>query len=120
MVYLDSATGLPLHKSSPPDAYVVLKVENVTQETQIVKQSSSPVFEKGFTFMVINPKTALLEMKVVDKKSGNELGEISYKIDKIKELPNLELKLQPFGLKKLGPDSALLCSMKLRVFGCKF
>lgn len=49
---------------STPDPYVTLSVAKISHNSNIVYRTDSPVFEQGFTFLVSNPETDTLHIKV--------------------------------------------------------
>lgn len=78
-------------------------------------RTDNPVWEQGFTFLVANPDSDTLYVKIVDQKTGQELGNLVYNLSSLADKKDLEVRQQPFGLSKSGPDSKVILSMHLRV-----
>lgn len=116
IVYLDSAKNLPLCKNTPPDAYVTLQIKQLKRESDVIENSCKPVWEKCYTFMVINPKTAVLHVNITDRKTKSDLGSFSFKLNEFRKVQGLDLNLQPFNLNGSGAEASVLMAMKLRVF----
>lgn len=47
-----------------PDVYLVASVGGNTRRTGTILRSCDPVWEQGFTFLVSNPETGILHIKV--------------------------------------------------------
>lgn len=78
-------------------------------------RTDNPVWEQGFTFLVANPESDTLYVKILDQKTGQELGALVYNLSSLADKKDLEVRQQPFGLSKSGPDSKVILSMHLRV-----
>ena len=78
-------------------------------------RTSDPVWEQGFMFLVANPESDTLYLRVYDKKTGSELGELDFILSALSKETNLETQKQPFALLRSGPDSKITLSMHLRV-----
>lgn len=64
-LFVDSARNLPcLRGSKQPDVYLTASVGNKNERTRTVARSCDPVWEQGFTFLVGNPETGSLNIKV--------------------------------------------------------
>lgn len=101
--------------SSQPDPYVVLTVGTQSEQTSTVMRSSDPVYEKSFTFLVPNPESDTLYVKIRDQKTDNDLGHLVYQLSSLSGKQDLQVDKQPFALLKAGPDSKIYLSMHLRV-----
>lgn len=122
MLFVDSAKNLPNAKgvtASKPDPILHVTVGKVTQNSNVVYRTDCPVYEQGFTFLVNNPETDTLHIKVVDQKTQSELGKMSYNLSSLLERESLQLQDQPLQLHKSGPDSKILLSMRLRILKFK-
>ncbi|KAK3913446.1 Extended synaptotagmin-2, partial [Frankliniella fusca] len=116
MVYLDSAKNLPdARPGKRPDPIATLGVGKDTQSTQVVFRSDSPVWERGFTFLVKNPETDSFILRVTDQKTNNEIGRLEYHLAKLLTSENLELSDQPLLLQQSGPISRVRLSLRLRI-----
>ncbi|XP_046681836.1 extended synaptotagmin-2 isoform X2 [Homalodisca vitripennis] len=117
MVYIDCVRHLPSsQKGGPkPDPMMYLTVGKISHTSHVVYRTDCPVFERGFTFLVNNPETDTLHIRVVDQKSTAELGRLSFNLSQLLEADRLELDDQPLALTKSGPDSKVLLSMKLKI-----
>lgn len=115
-IFIDSAKSLPQARASTkPDPYAVLKVGNTTQETNVLMRTIHPVWEQGFTFLVANPESDTLYLTIIDKKTTNDLGQITFNISKLSKKTRMEIHKEPFSLLKSGPESKIIWSMHLRV-----
>ncbi|XP_075219377.1 extended synaptotagmin-like protein 2 isoform X2 [Lycorma delicatula] len=118
MVFVDSVKNLPNAKgviTSKPDPLMQLSVCKVTQNSNIVYRTDCPVYEQGFTFLVNNPETDTLHVKIVDQKTQSELGKMSYNLSSLLDRESLQLQDQPLQLHKSGPDSKIILSLKLKI-----
>uniref|UniRef100_A0A182N5H2 Uncharacterized protein n=1 Tax=Anopheles dirus TaxID=7168 RepID=A0A182N5H2_9DIPT len=115
-VFIDSAKNLPqARQQSQPDPYLVLSVGKKNEQTSVQMRTDAPVWEQGFTFLVGNPDNDTLQLKVIDQKTGNTIGTLTYILSALMEKKNLEIMSQPFQLQKSGPESKLIMSLSLRV-----
>lgn len=116
ILYIDSAKNLPcLRGSKQPDVYLEASVGGSTKRTATMLRSCDPIWEQGFTFLVSNPETGILHIKITDEKTGLIIGEMSYNISLLLKENNLELALQPFDLQMAEADSKLILSMSLSI-----
>lgn len=93
----------------------MVSVGKKSEQTDVVMRNDSPVWEQGYTFLVSNPANDVMQLKVVDQKTGSELGRLSYVIGTLLEKDNMEIALQPFQLSKSGPDTKVIMSFALRI-----
>ncbi|XP_049278845.1 extended synaptotagmin-2 isoform X1 [Anopheles funestus] len=115
-VFIDSAKNLPqARQQSQPDPYLVLSVGKKNEQTSVQMRTDAPVWEQGFTFLVGNPDNDTLQLKVIDQKTGNTIGSLTYILSALMEKKNLEIMSQPFQLQKSGPESKIVMSLSLRV-----
>ncbi|XP_050090176.1 extended synaptotagmin-2 isoform X2 [Anopheles aquasalis] len=115
-VFIDSAKNLPqARQQSQPDPYLVLSVGKKTEQTSVQMRTDAPVWEQGFTFLVGNPDNDTFQLKVIDQKTGNTIGTLTYILSGLMEKKNLEIMSQPFQLQKSGPESKILMSLSLRI-----
>ncbi|KAG5314335.1 ESYT2 protein, partial [Acromyrmex insinuator] len=78
-LYIDSAKNLPcIRGNKQPDVYLEASVGGKTERTATVQRSCDPVWERGFTFLVSNPETGVLHIKIIDEKTAITIGEMSY------------------------------------------
>lgn len=78
-------------------------------------RTDAPVWEQGYTFLVANPENDTLQLKVVDQKTQNEIGKLSFIIAHLMEKKNMEIVNQPFQLTKSGPESKIVMALSLRI-----
>lgn len=78
------------------------------------------MWEEGFTFLLPNPENDTLSLRVVDKKTDTELGQLSLKMKSLCNKNCFEIIKEPFSLMRSGPESKVILSLRLRVsiFGC--
>lgn len=115
-LYIDSAKNLPcIRGNKQPDVYLEASVGGKTERTATVQRSCDPVWEQGFTFLVSNPETGVLHIKIIDEKTAITIGEMSYNLSLLLEKSNLEVMQQPYDLQKAEVDSKLVLSMTLNI-----
>lgn len=78
-------------------------------------RTDNPVWEQGFNFLVPNPESDTLHLTIMDNKTGNDLGCVTYNIRNLGGQEKLGVDRQPFGLLKSGPESKIVLAMYLRV-----
>ena len=116
VLYIDSAKNLPcLRGNKQPDVYLVASVGGNTRRTGTILRSCDPVWEQGFTFLVSNPETGILHIKITDEKTGLIVGELSYNISLLLGQNNFEIAQQPYDLQMAEADSKLILSMSLNI-----
>ncbi|XP_017883148.1 extended synaptotagmin-2 isoform X1 [Ceratina calcarata] len=116
ILYVDSAKNLPcVRGNKQPDVYLQASVGGNTKRTATVLRSCDPVWEQGFTFLVSNPETGILHIKITDEKTGLIVGEMSYNISLLFKQNNLEISQQPYDLQMAEADSKLILSMSLNI-----
>ncbi|KAJ1519323.1 hypothetical protein ONE63_004622 [Megalurothrips usitatus] len=116
MVYLDSAKNLPDARTGRrPDPLAILGVGKDTQSTQVSYRTDSPVWERGFTFLVKNPETDTFILRVKDQKTDHDIGRLEFHLAKLLANENLELSDQPLLLQQSGPISRVRLSLRLRI-----
>ncbi|XP_011881624.1 PREDICTED: extended synaptotagmin-1 isoform X1 [Vollenhovia emeryi] len=116
ILYVDSAKNLPcIRGNKQPDVYLEASVGGKKERTATVPRSCDPVWERGFTFLVSNPETGILHIKIIDEKTAMTVGEMSYNISLLLEKNNLALTQQPYDLQKAEADSKLVMSMSLNI-----
>ncbi|OAD54555.1 Extended synaptotagmin-2 [Eufriesea mexicana] len=116
ILYVDSAKNLPcVRGNKQPDVYLEASVGGNTRRTATMLRSCDPVWEQGFTFLVSNPETGILHIKITDEKTGFIVGEMSYNISLLLVQNNLEIAQQPYDLQMAETDSKLILSMSLNI-----
>lgn len=115
-VYIDSASDLPQARvQSKPDPYAILSVGKQSKQTAALKRTDMPVWEQGFTFLVGNPENDTLQIRIVDQKTGKDLGQFTYIINILLTKNGLQVMSQPFQLQKSGPTSKITMSLALKI-----
>ncbi|XP_053984872.1 extended synaptotagmin-1 isoform X1 [Hylaeus volcanicus] len=116
IVYIDSAKNLPcVRGNKQPDVYLEASVGGNTKRTSTMLRSCDPVWEQGFTFLVSNPETGALYIKITDEKTTSVVGELNYNISLLLKQNNLEISQQPYDLQTTEVDSKLILSMSLNI-----
>ncbi|KYM99145.1 Extended synaptotagmin-2 [Cyphomyrmex costatus] len=116
ILYVDSAKNLPcIRGNKQPDVYLEASVGGKKERTATVPRSCDPVWERGFTFLVSNPETGVLHIKIIDEKTAMTVGEMSYNLSLLLEKSNLEVMQQPYDLQKAEVESKLVLSMALNI-----
>ncbi|XP_050353396.1 extended synaptotagmin-2-B isoform X2 [Nymphalis io] len=115
-VYIDSCKNLPNARAqSRPDPYLTVTVGKKTENTAVQMRTDSPVYEIGYSFLVQNPEIDVLEIKVIDQKTGNQLGQLTYGIASLLKQKNLTMLSQPLNLQKSGPESKIIIASQLKI-----
>nr|XP_032522132.1 extended synaptotagmin-2-B isoform X5 [Danaus plexippus plexippus]XP_032522221.1 extended synaptotagmin-2-B isoform X5 [Danaus plexippus plexippus] len=115
-VYIDSCKHLPNARAqSRPDPYLVVTVGKKSENTGVQMRTDSPVYEIGYSFLVQNPEIDVLEIKVLDQKTGNQLGMLSYGISALLKEKNFTMLNQPMNLQKSGPESKIIIAAQLKI-----
>ncbi|CAB3248355.1 unnamed protein product [Arctia plantaginis] len=116
-VYIDSCKKLPnARPQSRPDPYLTVTVGKKTENSAVQMRTDDPVYEIGYSFLVQNPEIDNLEIKVLDSKTGSQLGQLVYGISTLLKQKDLTMITQPLMLQKSGPESKIILSLKLRIF----
>ncbi|NXA12958.1 ESYT1 protein, partial [Sapayoa aenigma] len=124
VVYLDRAEELPRCVGSPqhpifaqmkkpgkaPNPVVQLSVQDVTQESKVVCNTSDPVWEDAFRFFLHDPRN----QDVKDDPRQSPLGSLSLPLSRLLEAPEMTLD-ELFPLQHSGPGSRLHMKLVLRV-----
>ncbi|XP_026484937.1 extended synaptotagmin-2 isoform X2 [Vanessa tameamea] len=115
-VYIDSCKNLPNARAqSRPDPYLTVTVGKKTENTAVQMRTDSPVYEIGYSFLVQNPEINVLEIKVIDQKTGSSLGQLTYGISSLLKEKNLTMLSQPLNLQKSGPESKIIIAAQLKI-----
>ncbi|CAH0722662.1 unnamed protein product, partial [Brenthis ino] len=115
-VYIDSCKNLPNARAqSRPDPYLTVTLGKKTENTAVQMRTDSPVYEIGYSFLVQNPEIDVLEIKVIDQKTGNQLGQLSYAISGLLKQNSLTMLNQPMNLQKSGPESKIILALQLKI-----
>ncbi|XP_049887465.1 extended synaptotagmin-2-A isoform X2 [Pectinophora gossypiella] len=115
-VYIDSCKKLPnARASSKPDPYLTVTLGKKTENTAVQMRTDDPVYEIGYSFLVQNPEIDLLEVQVLDQKTGSQLGQLTYSVASLLRQKDLSMITQPIMLQKSGPESKIIMSCQLRI-----
>jgi len=116
LVFIDSAKSLPnARPSKNPDPYTQLSIGKQQEVTAVQMRTSDPVWEHGFTFLVNNPESDSLFIKVFDQKTTREIGYLEYKLHSLFDKPDLRVESEPYRLARSGPDSKINFSLQLKI-----
>ncbi|XP_076645887.1 extended synaptotagmin-like protein 2 isoform X2 [Halictus rubicundus] len=116
VLYVDSARNLPcVRGNKQPDVFLEATVGGDKKRTATLLRSCDPVWEQGFTFLVSNPETSILHIKITDEKTAFIVGEMNYNISLLLKENNLEITQQPYDLQMAEADSKLILSMSLSI-----
>nr|CAD7443449.1 unnamed protein product [Timema bartmani] len=114
-VFVDSAKNLrEARPGKKPDSYVVLSVSKKEERTNMQSRTPDPVWEQGYTFLVNNPESDTLHVKVLDQKTEIVIGTLVYNLNQLLELKDMSLDSQPHRLTKSGPDAKIILSLQLK------
>jgi len=115
IVFIDSAKLLPnARTSTKPDPYVLANVGMRSEQTSVRMRTADPVWEQSLSFLVSNPDSDDLVLKVMDQKTGIELGTKKITLVSLLGKPNMEMN-HPLSLTNSGPESKLFVTIRLRV-----
>ncbi|XP_045489362.1 extended synaptotagmin-2-B isoform X3 [Pieris rapae] len=115
-VYIDSCKNLPNARAqSKPDPYLQITLGRKTENTAVQMRTDCPVYEIGHSFLVHNPNIDMLEVKVLDQKTGNQLGILMYSVASLLKEKDLTMLSQPINLQKSGPESKILLALQLKI-----
>ncbi|XP_063973441.1 extended synaptotagmin-2 isoform X2 [Diachasmimorpha longicaudata] len=115
-VFIDSAKNLPcLRGSKQPDVFLEAAVGSKTERTSTMLRSCDPIWEQGFSFLVANPETNNLNIRIVDEKTGSVVGVLVYNIANLLTKVDMEDMQQPYDLVNASPESKLIMSTTLRI-----
>uniref|UniRef100_A0A8C0IP50 Extended synaptotagmin 1 n=1 Tax=Chelonoidis abingdonii TaxID=106734 RepID=A0A8C0IP50_CHEAB len=107
VVYLDRAQELPLKKSGKePNPMVQLSVQDITRESRVVYNTSSPVWEDAFRFFLQDPANQDIDIQVKDDTQQTSLGSLSIRLSRLLSAEDLTLD-QWFQLENSGPGSRI-------------
>ena len=77
---------------------------------------TDPVFEQGFVFLIVNPHSDDLQIKVLDTGHKNSIiGTVVVRMSDLFNQTNLELATQPLPLHSGGPHATITLGANLRV-----
>jgi len=115
-VRLDSIRGLPMVKDShKPDPYALISIGKQQQESVTLEKTTDPVYEETFYFLVHNPLTDTLLLKMMDRKSGIELGALKQSLDILFSRPKMTLEKQNLSLNNLRSETKATLDMKIQI-----
>ncbi|QQP49966.1 Extended synaptotagminlike protein 2a [Caligus rogercresseyi] len=97
-------------KAKKPSPMVELTAGQETQTTWSQYNTTSPVYEQGFVFLVVNPDADDLKIK------SENLGFVTIRLSDLLRRPKLEYKNMPFTLKGgRGSNATILMTAQIRV-----
>ncbi|XP_004589864.2 extended synaptotagmin-1 [Ochotona princeps] len=115
VVYLDRAQELPLKKGNKePNPVVQLSIQDVTQESKAVYNTSCPVWEEAFRFFLQDPRSQELDVQVKDDSRALTLGALTLPLARLLTAPELTLD-QWFQLSSSGSNSRLYMKLAMRI-----
>nr|XP_032641543.1 extended synaptotagmin-1 [Chelonoidis abingdonii] len=115
VVYLDRAQELPLKKSGKePNPMVQLSVQDITRESRVVYNTSSPVWEDAFRFFLQDPANQDIDIQVKDDTQQTSLGSLSIRLSRLLSAEDLTLD-QWFQLENSGPGSRIYMKLVMRI-----
>lgn len=75
----------------------------------------NPVWEESFLFLVSNPDSDYLNLKVMDLKTESLLGEVNYNLSLLSNKNELQVLKEPVRLYNGNSESKLVWSLHLKV-----
>ncbi|XP_037922299.1 extended synaptotagmin-2 isoform X1 [Hermetia illucens] len=115
-VFIDSAKNLPKARmQSNPDPYAILSVGTRQEQTGVQMRTDSPIWEQGFSFLVPNPDNATLQLRIVDQKTGRDLGRHMFVLNTLLTAKDMVYDSQPYRLQQSGADTKVVMALALRI-----
>ncbi|XP_075758025.1 extended synaptotagmin-1 [Pelodiscus sinensis] len=115
VVYLDRAQELPLKKpGKEPNPMVQLSVQDVTRESKVVYNTSSPVWDGAFRFFLQDPANQDIDIQVKDDTRQASLGSLSLRLSRLLSATDMVLD-QWFQLENSGPGSRIYMKLVMRI-----
>ncbi|TFK02905.1 Extended synaptotagmin-1 [Platysternon megacephalum] len=115
VVYLDRAQELPLKKpGKEPNPMVQLSVQDVTRESRVVYNTSSPVWDDAFRFFLQDPANQDIDIQVKDDTRQTSLGSLSVRLSRLLTAEDMTLD-QWFQLENSGPGSRIYMKLIMRI-----
>uniref|UniRef100_A0A8C8SLZ6 Extended synaptotagmin-1 n=1 Tax=Pelusios castaneus TaxID=367368 RepID=A0A8C8SLZ6_9SAUR len=115
VVYLDRAQELPLKKSSKePNPMVQLSVQDITRESKVVYNTSSPVWDDAFRFFLQDPANQDIDVQVKDDTRQGSLGSVTVRLSRLLSAEDMTLD-QWFQLENSGPGSRIYMKLVMRI-----
>ncbi|XP_065431964.1 LOW QUALITY PROTEIN: extended synaptotagmin-1 [Chrysemys picta bellii] len=115
VIYLDRAQELPLKKpGKEPNPMVQLSVQDVTRESRVVYNNSSPVWDDAFRFFLQDPANQDIDIQVKDDTRQTSLGSLSVRLSRLLTAEDMTLD-QWFQLENSGPSSRIYMKLIMRI-----
>ncbi|XP_021349664.1 extended synaptotagmin-2-like isoform X3 [Mizuhopecten yessoensis] len=126
MVNLDSARELPYQhgnsfglfkrgkkQMAEPSSYCIVSVGQMKEESAVKLNTDSPIWEENYRYLVHDPNIQVIDIQVMDKKTGKPLGDMNLPLKSVLRAPDMTLD-QYFSLKNSGPSSQVHMRLALR------
>lgn len=78
-------------------------------------RNDSPVWEKGYTFLLSNPEHDSVQIRIVDQKTEKDIGQYTFPLSGLLDKPGMEIASQPYQLAKSGAESKIELAFRLRI-----
>ncbi|KAL3213296.1 hypothetical protein MRX96_035531 [Rhipicephalus microplus] len=116
IVFLDSAKHLPnaSKAAGEPSPQVNLMVGQQERWSSIKHSTNDPVWEEIFYLLLSNPEVQEMEIKVMDNKSGQVLGHLSFRLSRLLKEEGLKVD-EPLILLGTGHQAKLQITLQLRI-----
>lgn len=101
-------------EGSKPDPYAILSVGKSSQETTTLEKTLDPVFEETMHFLVRNPLTDTLLVRLMDRKTNVELGSFKQPLDAVYGRPEMTMRQQNFTLNTKS-ETKVNMSMSIKI-----
>lgn len=108
----------PLQKArsqSNPDPVLHVSCGKQQQQAAVQMRTDSPVWEQGYTFLIANPENDTVQLRIVDQKTGSDLGQYTYLLSGLLAQPGMQVAQQPYQLQKSGANSRIEMSLRMRI-----
>lgn len=100
---------------SNPDPVLHVSCGKQQHQTAVQMRTDAPVWEQGYTFLIANPENDTVQLRIVDQKTGNDLGQYTYLLSGLLAQPGMQVAQQPYQLQKSGADSRIEMSLRMRI-----
>lgn len=78
-------------------------------------RTDSPVWERGYTFLLTNPEHDSVQIRIVDQKTEKDIGQYTFPLSGLLDKPGMEIASQPYQLMKSGAESKIEMAFRLRI-----
>lgn len=116
IVFLDSAKHLPnaSRAAAEPSPQLQLVLGHHERWSAIKQSTNDPVWEEIFYLLVANPEVQDMEIKILDTKSGQTLGHLTFRLSRLLKEGDFKIE-EPLILLGTGHQAKLYMTIQLRI-----